>query len=129
MKKSLLLLWAAPALLLLSSGSGYAETLTGCKAKQAEIENQISWAKAHNNLSQISGLEQALKEVQEHCTDSQLYAERQEKVREKERKVADREEELRSAKETGNMDKIRKKQKKLAEAHYELAEAKDALSR
>ncbi|MBS3046434.1 DUF1090 domain-containing protein [Enterobacter mori] len=100
-----------------------------CKAKQVDIENQISYARAHNNLSQISSLEKALKEVQAHCTDSKLYAERQEKVREKERKVAEREQELKSAEETGNRDKIRKKQKKLAKAYYELGEAKDALTR
>lgn len=103
--------------------------LTGCAAKQYDIEKQIDYARTHGNQHRIAGLETALAEVKASCTESGLLAERQEKVREKERKVAERMAELKQAQETGSHDKIMKKQKKLAEAQEELGAAQHALSR
>lgn len=103
--------------------------LTGCAAKQYDIEKQIDYARTHGNQHRIAGLETALAEVKASCTESGLLAERQEKVREKERKVAERMAELKQAQETGSHDKIMKKEKKLAEAKEELVAAQRALSR
>ena len=111
------------------SFTAHAEALTGCAAKRAEIENQISYAKSHNNHHQVAGLEAALNETRLHCTEAGLLRERQQKVAEKERKVADREAELVSATETGNAKKIQRKKKKVAEAKEELQEAQSTLER
>lgn len=107
----------------------HAETqngLTGCAAKKQNIERQLSYAKAHNNTHRVSGLEKALSEVQYHCSDASLERSRAEKVSEKQRKVSEREAELREAKETGDAEKIAKKMKKVDEAKAELAEAQAA---
>lgn len=46
--------------------------LTGCAAKKQGIINQIEQAKSRGNMEQQAGLETALREVNEHCTDAGL---------------------------------------------------------
>lgn len=87
------------------------------------MENQITYAREHNNTHQIAGLQKALREIEEHCTDPQLLRQRQLKIAEKEQKVAERQAELEQAKETGNPQKIAQKQKKLDHAREELQDA------
>lgn len=91
------------------------------------MEHQISYARAHNNTHQIAGLQKALREIDEHCTDPKLLKQRQLKVDEKTRKVAERQTELEQARETGNPKKIAQKQKKLDQAREELHDARNAL--
>lgn len=102
--------------------------LTGCAGKKQEIEQQLKYAQQHGNTHRIAGLEKALREVNENCTDSGLLKERQEKVAEKKEEVMEREQELREAKADGRPDKIEKRMKKLDEARDELKEAEAALS-
>lgn len=115
--------------MLMVMGSAHAaETLTGCAAKRAEVAQQIQYANAHGNSAQKAGLEKALKEIDQHCTDSSLMAERQQKVQEKMDKVAEREADLRAARAGGSSKKIAKQQEKLTDAQKELQEARDSLS-
>ena len=102
--------------------------LTGCDAKKQALEEQIAFAKAHDNAYRVSGLEKALSEVHEHCTNDLLLKKSQDKIREKKRKVKEREEELREAKDSGQQSKIAKKQKKLEEARKELDEVEKELT-
>ncbi|EAR5954681.1 DUF1090 domain-containing protein [Salmonella enterica] len=108
---------------LLLSIQSYATPPVGCAAKKQEVENQITYAREHNNTHQIAGLQKALREIEEHCTDPQLLRQRQLKIAEKEQKVAERQAELEQAKETGNPQKIAQKQKKLDHAREELQDA------
>ncbi|EDC5554845.1 DUF1090 domain-containing protein [Salmonella enterica] len=108
---------------LLLSIQSYATPPVGCAAKKQEVENQITYANEHNNTHQIAGLQKALREIEEHCTDPQLLRQRQLKIAEKEQKVAERQAELEQAKETGNPQKIAQKQKKLDHAREELQDA------
>jgi competence protein ComGC len=121
-----------PALLLIAplfATATHAAAQTGCAAKKQEIERQIDYAKAHGNQHRVNGLETALSEVNRNCTESSLRKDREDKIQEKERKVAERTEELKEARETGNQEKIGKKSKKLEEAKAELAEARAALNK
>ncbi|EAA8118084.1 DUF1090 domain-containing protein [Salmonella enterica subsp. houtenae] len=115
------------AALLTLSGLAHAASPTGCAAKRLEVENQMSYAREHNNTHQIAGLQKALREIDEHCTDPQLLKQRQLKVEEKTRKVAERQTELDQARETGNPKKMAQKQKKLDHAREELQDARNAL--
>ncbi|HAV1831501.1 TPA: DUF1090 domain-containing protein [Enterobacter hormaechei subsp. steigerwaltii] len=101
---------------------------SGCEAKRQDIEQQIRYARSKGNDHRIAGLEKALSEVNAHCTDSGLRAEREADVREKTRKVEEHEQELAEARSDGRADKIRKKERKLDEARAELAEARAALT-
>ncbi|EAT5878025.1 DUF1090 domain-containing protein [Salmonella enterica] len=115
--------------ILLFSIQSYAALPVGCAAKKQEVENQITYAREHNNTHQISGLEKAFREIEEHCTDPQLLKQRQLKITEKENKVTERQAELDKAKETGNPKKIAQKQKKLDRAREELQDAQSMLNK
>ena len=101
---------------------------SGCEAKRQDIEQQIRYARSNGNDHRIAGLEKALSEVNAHCTDSGLRAEREADVREKTRKVEEREQELAEARSDGRADKIRKKERKLNETRAALEEDIAALT-
>lgn len=102
---------------------------TGCEAKRQNIQEQIDYARKHNNPHRVSGLEKALSEVNSNCTEAGLRAERESNVREKEQKVEARRQELAEAKADGRSDKISKKERKLEEAQSELNEARTMLTK
>lgn len=116
------------AVLLLLSEQSFAAAV-GCVAKKQEVENQITYAREHNNTHQIAGLQKALREIEEHCTDPELLRQRQLKITEKENKVTERQAELDKAKETGDPKKMVQKQKKLDHAREELQDAQNILYR
>lgn len=97
--------------------------LTGCAAKRSAIENQLEYARKHNNWGQIRGLETALKENAAHCTDISLKQERQAKVAKAKGEVAERKADLAQAQAKGDTDKIAKRERKLAESEAELKQA------
>lgn len=127
MKKTLLTL-SLFLLPLTFTAAHAASNLTGCATKKQEIEAQISFARQHNNTHQVAGLEKALREVDQNCTEGSLLKQRQEKVAEKKFKVQEREQELAKAKAEGrSASKIQKREDKLQEAREELKEAEQAL--
>ncbi|HFZ8351505.1 TPA: DUF1090 domain-containing protein [Salmonella enterica subsp. enterica serovar Java] len=101
----------------------------GCEYKRQDLERQIDYAQAHNNTHRVDGLQEALRQVNEHCTDRQLRKRKENKVADKQRKVAERQRELEQARVSGKREKIANKQAKLDEAREELAEARRELSR
>lgn len=109
----------AVGLFAISVGS-YANTL--CQEKEQDIQREISYAEKHNNQSRIDGLNKALSEVRENCTDSKLRASHQKKITEQKNEVAERQRDLAEAKQKGDADKIEKREHKLAEAQKELKE-------
>jgi len=127
MKKTLLTL-SLCLLPLTFTAAHAASALTGCAAKKQEIETQLSFARQHNNTHQVAGLETALREVEQNCTEGSLLKQRQEKVAEKKVKVQEREQELAKAKAEGrSASKIQKREDKLADARQALKEAEQAL--
>ncbi|MFF7105614.1 DUF1090 domain-containing protein [Pseudomonas sichuanensis] len=103
--------------------------LTGCAAKRQAISEQIEQARAHGNKEQLAGLETALGEVTEHCTDAGLRKEREQKVLDARHEVNQRTKDLDKAMKKGDAEKINKRKDKLAEAKKELQEAVDELER
>ncbi|EKY8363977.1 DUF1090 domain-containing protein [Salmonella enterica] len=101
----------------------------GCEYKRQDLERQIAYAQAHNNIHRVAGLQKALRQVDEHCTDNNLLRQKENKVAEKKRKVSDRQRELEQVRASGKREKIASKQAKLDEAREELAEARRELSR
>lgn len=118
--------------LLLPLGCAFAQqqvAATGCDAKAQHLQQQLEHARAHGNTHRAAGLEKALYDVNTSCTDTNLRAEREAKIREKEQKVAERRQELAEAKADGRAEKIEKKQQKLSKAEDELREAQEELSK
>ncbi|MDH2066940.1 DUF1090 domain-containing protein [Pantoea sp. GD03673] len=127
MKKTLLTLTLCLSSLTLTAAYA-ASDLTSCAAKKQDIETRLAFARQHNNTQQVAGLEKALREVDQNCTEGSLLKERQEKVAEKKREVLEREQELAKAKAEGrSASKIQKREDKLAEAREELKDAEQAL--
>ncbi|WP_283598756.1 DUF1090 domain-containing protein [Photobacterium phosphoreum] len=119
---------ATPTILMtifLLSTTVQATEITGCAVKKQEIKTQISYAKEYNNTYQLKGLQKALAEVNDNCTDESLKAEQLKKVANKEKKVEERKQELIEAKESGKKNKINKKERKLQEAIDELQDEKN----
>ncbi|EAY8202981.1 DUF1090 domain-containing protein, partial [Salmonella enterica] len=69
--KHIRIIFFIPMILLFSANS-YSASPIGCTAKKQEVENQIAYAREHNNIYQIAGLQKALREIDEHCIDPLL---------------------------------------------------------
>ncbi|OSM94824.1 MULTISPECIES: DUF1090 domain-containing protein [Lonsdalea] len=114
------------ALLSFSSFSAN-HSLSGCQAKEHNIKQEISQAKALGNQNRVAGLEKALKEAKANCIDSALHIKRQQNIDEKQHKVQELEREVQEAKQSGKADKISRKTAKLEEARHELKQAQAEL--
>ena len=106
------------ALFFLSSVAQAAGAL--CMQKEKNIEQEIAYAKQHDNQRRVNGLERALTEVRASCTDEKLRAAHQENIDAKKREVTEREQDLKEAQEDGDKEKIAKRQRKLQEEREEL---------
>ena len=105
-----------------------------CAAKAANIQKQITYAKQHNNAHQVAGLEKALQEVNQHCTDAGEHRDIQKKVTKAEKDVAEaksdiseRQIDIKEAQAKGDQKKVRKLQSKLASDQTKLREKQTAL--
>ncbi|MEX3774328.1 DUF1090 domain-containing protein [Pseudomonas sp. MYb118] len=106
-----------------------APELTGCAAKKQDILTQIEQAKSQGNADQQAGLEKALSEVTDHCTDASLKKERENKVLNARHEVSKRQADLDKAMKKGDPEKINKRKDKLAESRKELQDALDELDK
>jgi len=121
---SLTLLLCAAA----STGAS-AQPLTGCAAKEAEVQNQLEQAQQHGNRAREAKLKIAQTQLGAHCTDEGLRREREADIKKKEQQVAKRRADLDKAKARGKSDKIARQEKKLQDAEAELTQAQDMLSK
>ncbi|KAF1053527.1 MAG: Protein YqjC [Stenotrophomonas maltophilia] len=116
------------ALLLTGSLPALADDAAGgCAAKQAAIQTKLDAARAHGNNGAIDGLQKALEETRQHCTDAGLAQKRKQRVLDAEKEVSQRQQDLRKAMNKGDQEKIDKRKTKLAEARSELDQAKREL--
>lgn len=123
-----LIMTAVSFCFLVGTSAMAAGTQNGCDIKKQNIEKQIEYAKAHGNTHQIRGLERALDSVNTYCTPESLYADSQKDVAEKTEKVKEREAELLEEKQKGNDNsKIKKRERKLEDAQEELKNAQAEL--
>lgn len=112
---------------MILSSTANADELTGCTQKRTEIENQLRYARKHNNTFEIAGLQTALDKNNSNCTDEGVLLKKQNKIAENQRKVAERERELTFARKNGDQKKIKQKEKKLTQAKADLTEAQSQL--
>ncbi|WP_421172060.1 DUF1090 domain-containing protein [Aeromonas sp. 601115] len=117
--------WGAGLLLL--AGQVFGSEAVGCKARLQAVNDQLVFAKAHNNAGQIAGLEQAARNIKANCTDEGLLKEQKERVNKLRGKVDERLLELQEARVSGKPDKIADKQSKLEQAQTDLLTAQREL--
>lgn len=104
-----------------------AQASPACAAKRANIESQISEARARGHTQALNGLQRALKANIAHCTDASLAEERAAKIAKAQHELAERESDLREAERKGDAQKIATRKAKLDEARRDLAEAQQPL--
>jgi valyl-tRNA synthetase len=126
---SLLALFTAVGLASTFAMADESTPLKGCAAKQHDIEAQLDQARAHGNTHQQKGLETALAQVKDHCTEASLRAEREQKITKAQHEIKEREADLQTATQKGDPDKIAKRKAKLAEAQHELQAAQAELDK
>ncbi|MFB2856211.1 DUF1090 domain-containing protein [Aeromonas allosaccharophila] len=113
--------------LLLLAGQAYGSEAVGCKARLQAVNDQLVFAKAHNNAGQIAGLEQAARNIKAYCTDEGLIKEQQQRVVKLRGEVNERLLELQEARVSGKPEKVAKHQAKLEESQTKLLEAQQEL--
>ncbi|QWZ81680.1 MULTISPECIES: DUF1090 domain-containing protein [Aeromonas] len=113
--------------LLLLAGQAFGSEAVGCKARLQAVNDQLVFAKAHNNTGQIAGLEQAARNIKANCTDEGLLKEQKERVNKLRGEVDERLLELQEARVSGKPDKIADKQSKLEQAQTDLLTAQREL--
>ena len=96
------------------------------------VETKMEYARKHGNQEQLRGLEEALSQVRQWCSDGTLRSKAELNILEKQDKVKERQADLDKAVTEGKGEKkIAKLQRKLGEAKEELAQAvakRDALA-
>ena len=98
---------------------------TGCELKKCELGVQIIYAEKMKNKREVDGLNKALDAVHKECADKSLDKNHAHKIKQQEKKVADRTRDLEKAQRSGKKDKIAKKEEKLSEAKAELDKLKN----
>ena len=94
----------------------------GCKRKEQAIETKMEYARKHGNQEQLRGLEEALSQVRQWCSDGTLRSKAELNILENLDKAVT---------EGKGEKKIAKLQRKLGEAKEDLAQAvakRDALA-
>lgn len=106
------------------SAAGY-----DCDAKRANIEKQIAQAKAHNNSHRVAGLETALAKINANCTTEGLVEDAQDRVTKLEKKIAEKQEDIREieadkqkAQAKGDAKKVAKYDEKIDDKKGDITE-------
>lgn len=124
-----------PLVLALTAGyTTVASAAVNCDAKRSAIEFQIEQAQKYGNVYKVAGLKRALAEVNTWCTDTGLAANAQQKVTKLEKKLSEKQadvreiqNDLRAAKAKGDQKKILKLQKKVADKKADVQKIKAEL--
>lgn len=113
-------LGAAPALAATSCAA-----LEGCAAKACRIDAQLGEAKAKGNAKLVASLERDRREIA-HCSDDGLKQKRKVALEQAQRRVDQREAELKAAQAGGDAAKQKKAQQRLDSANKAFADVRDS---
>jgi hypothetical protein len=107
---------------------GFSQTnckeLKGCERKLCELNTKLVAAKKAGNQNQIKGVEEAISQTKKNCTTKTVSNDLEKKVKEKQKEVKERTDDLNKViKNQEGKEKIDKKKKKLKEAKAELNKA------
>lgn len=91
-----------------------------CAQKLAGIEQQIQHATEAGNSRREAGLERALSAVRNHCTDTDLLADKKDEIKDKLEDIAELREEIQEKEAEGRLDKVAKLERKLRHEQEEL---------
>lgn len=101
------------------------DSLDPCAAKACRLDAEIAVAKAKGNAKVLAGLERTRAELT-HCSDDGLKQKRKVALEQAQRRIDQREAELKSAESGGDATKIKKAERKLASARKAYADMEKA---
>lgn len=104
----------------LAALSSSAHSMAPCVEKQQDIQREIGFAEKNHNQSRIAGLNKALREVRDSCSNGELRAAHQQKILKQQQKIVEYRRNLVAAKNKGDADKIGKLEHELKEAQSQL---------
>ena len=105
------------------------ETLKGCAQKVCQVEKQISIAKETGNDHKIDGLNEALNEINAHCSDDKIISSLEDDLAKANDELKEHQEELKEAQAEEKGDKIEKYNEKIKEDEAEISALKEELSK
>ena len=120
------------ALLAISSfsfGNESCAELKGCAEKTCQVEKQIEIAKKNGNDDKIGGLNKALNEIKNHCSDDKIIVEIEDDLSEASDELKEHQDELKEAQAEEKSDKIEKYNAKIKEDEAEISALKEELSK
>jgi len=91
------------------------DTMDPCAAKACRLDAEIAVAKAKSDTRKLSALERTRAELT-HCSDDGLKQKRRVALEQAQRRIDQREAELRNAEASGDATKIKKAERKLESA-------------
>lgn len=96
-----------------------------CADKKQQVEQELDYAKQHQQTHRVQGLEQALSNLNANCTDDRLKKEHQKNIDEKQHKLDKAQAELQKAvDDKKSAAKIQQKKAKVDKAQSALDAAK-----
>lgn len=102
--------------------------LKGCARKFCEIEQQLAYAREHNNKRQIAGLTKSLENSKQNCTNQSLRDDLLKKIADAKSDLADYEDDLAKAEKSGKSQKVTKYKSKIAEEQAEISRLEQELA-
>jgi hypothetical protein len=101
------------------------DSMDPCAAKACRLDAEIAVAKAKGDTRKLSGLERTRAELT-HCSDDGLKQKRKVALEQAQRRIDQREAELKNAEASGDATKIKKAERKLASARKAYTEMEKA---
>lgn len=124
----------SPVILLLIM-SFQAAAVEDCASKQEAVERELHIAQQYSNTGKVAGLQEALNDIQRHCTYATVQQDTardirklNEKIRDKERDIAELERDLRRSKADEDHRKTIKLEHKIYNKRMDLQELKQELA-
>ena len=105
------------------------EALIGCAEKTCQVEKQIEIAKKNGNDNKVDGLNKALNEIKNHCSDDKIISSLEDDLSKSNDELKEHQEDLKKAQAEEKSDKIEKYNAKIKEDEAEILALKEELSK
>ena len=103
------------------------EALIGCAEKTCQVEKQIEIAKKNGNDNKVDGLNKALNEIKNHCSDDKIISSLEDDLSKSNDELKEHQEDLKKAQAEEKSDKIEKYNAKIKEDEAEISALKKKL--
>lgn len=104
-------------------------TFKGCAEKECQVNKQIELAKKADNSHKLEGLNEALNEIKEHCSDDKIISDLEKDLSEANEELAEHQKDLKEAQAEQKSDNIDKYTAKIKEDQADIASLQTKLSK